>query len=122
MSHSISKGFAPSTQAVFGILQLRLTQRLTAYILGLSDGREVGCYAHGDLLPGRVVEDEARALADLLGDAFNGTDDRVVQLWFQGHNPELVGNDAPARALRSNLQASLSDVQIAAEAFAASER
>ena len=83
-------------------LQEVLSRRLTAYIVGVGDGKTVSRWASGEVTEIRDHETEQRlrtayeiARLLLVGDA-----PQTVKAWFIGLNPEL-GDVAPAEAIRN---------------------
>ena len=97
-------------------LQNALTQKLAAYMVGLSDGRDIGRYAREDRNPHPRQLAKLQALFELLNSTFKTEDPRIVQAWFLGVNPELDGQ-APAKLLRESFDQELSRVRAAAEKF-----
>lgn len=84
-------------------LQDILTQRLTAYIVGLSDGRDIGRYARKERKPHHGTDAKLRELYNLVSMMKNKEDAETIQVWFQGRNPNL--NDvSPARLLHENFE------------------
>jgi hypothetical protein len=82
-------------------LQDILTQRLTAYIIGLSDGRDIGRYARKERKPHPGTDIKLRELFNLVSMMKKKEDPETIQIWFQGRNPEL--NDlSPAKVLHDN--------------------
>ena len=82
-------------------LQEILTQRLTAYIVGLSDGRDIGRYARQERKPHPGTDIKLRELANLVFIMKKREDSETIQVWFQGRNPEL-GDLSPAKVLRED--------------------
>lgn len=95
------------------VLQRRLTQRLTAYIVGLSDGRDIGRYVRQEREPHASNAIKMRSLFELLNTILKDENDQIIQLWFQGQNSELKG-EAPAQALRDDFLRHFPAVRIAA--------
>jgi len=82
-------------------LQDILTQRLVAYIVGLSDGRDIGRYARQERKPHRGTDIKLRELSNLVSLMKNKEDPETIQVWFQGRNPEL-GDLSPAKVLHED--------------------
>jgi hypothetical protein len=84
-------------------LQNILTQRLTAYIVGVSDGRDIGRYARGERKPHHGTDTKLRELSCLVAMMREKEDPETIQIWFQGRNPEL-GDQSPARILHEDFE------------------
>ncbi len=70
-------------------LQTILTQRLTAYIVGLSDGRDIGRYARRERKPHSGTDAKLRELYNLVWMMKEKEDPETIQVWFLGRNPDL---------------------------------
>lgn len=100
-------------------LQGHLGQRITAYLSGIKDHKEVGAWASGEVAPRFPAENKmrhayraARMIVDCYGDA-------TAKAWFFGTNTRLK-DQAPAYVLRrSRTPEDLHDVVPVARAFAA---
>ena len=79
-------------------LQDTLTQRLTAYIVGLSDGRDIGRYARKERKPHSGTDVKLRELYNLVSMMKEKEDAETIQIWFQGRNPDLKDH-SPAKLL-----------------------
>jgi hypothetical protein len=84
-------------------LQDILTQRLVAYIVGLSDGRDIGRYARGERRPHPGTNLKLRELFGLISLMLEKEDPQTVQVWLQGRNPELE-DQSPASVLRASFE------------------
>ena len=84
-------------------LQNTLTQRLTAYIVGISDGRDIGRYARGERKPHPGTDAKLRELSCLVAMMKEKEDPETIQIWFQGRNPELE-DKSPARILHEDFE------------------
>lgn len=99
------------------LLQEVLSRRLTAYIVGVKEGKTVSRWASGEVTEIRDHETERRlrtayqiALLLLTSDS-----PQTVRAWFIGLNPQL-GDSSPADAIRDG---QLKDALAAARAFVA---
>ena len=99
-------------------LQDILTQRLTAYIVGLSDGRDIGRYARKERKPHPGTDAKLRELYNLISMMKEKEDPEIIQIWFQGKNPDLK-NRSPASLLHDSFD-SYHQVKRAVEKFLAS--
>lgn len=99
---------------VAAYLQKRLTQRLTAYIIGIADGRDIGRYSRNQTKPHEKQRKKLFSLYELLETTLKDENDSMIQLWLQGRNSELSG-DAPARVLRNAFFENFDSVKLAAE-------
>lgn len=84
-------------------LQDILTQRLTAYMVGLSDGRDIGRYARKERKPHQGTDAKLRELYNLVSMMKHKEDAETIQVWFQGRNPDLK-DVSPARLLHENFE------------------
>jgi hypothetical protein len=84
-------------------LQDILTQRLTAYIVGLSDGRDIGRYARKERKPHPGTDAKLRELYNLVSMMKDKEDPETIQVWFQGRNPDLR-DYSPAKLLHENFE------------------
>lgn len=98
-------------------LQEILTQRLTAYIVGLSDGRDIGRYARKERKPHSGTDVKLRELYNLISMMKEKEDPETIQIWFQGRNPDLK-DCSPARLLHDNFN-SYPQIKRAVEKFLA---
>ena len=64
--------------------QAILTQRLVAYIVGLSDGRDIGRYSRQERKPHRGTDIKLRELSNLVSLMKKKEDSETIQIWFQG--------------------------------------
>jgi hypothetical protein len=97
-------------------LQETLTQKLTAYIIGLSDGRDIGRYARGERKPHSGTQMRLRELFGLVSMIEQKEGAETTQAWLMGRNPEL-GHRAPARLLNEDFDANYDRVHAAAVKF-----
>jgi hypothetical protein len=107
---------APISQ-VASVLQDLLSRRLTAYIVGVGDGKTVARWANGDVAEIRdhEIEKKLRATYEIAQLLLTGDAAQTVKAWFLGLNPEL--NDvSPSEALRDG---QLKESLAAARAFVA---
>ena len=90
-------------------LQEILTQRLTAYLVGLSDGRDIGRYARSERMP---HPDTFRKLSDLffLVSLIKKEPPEMIQVWFMGRNPEF-GDRSPASLLHDDFDKNYLEVK-----------
>jgi hypothetical protein len=105
---------APIKQ-VASVLQELLSRRLTAYIVGVGDGKTITRWANGEVTEIRDFETERKLrttyeIAQLL---LTGDAAQTVKAWFIGLNPEL-GDTSPSEALR---EGQLKESLAAARAF-----
>ena len=111
--HAVSEPLA----SVASLLQGVLSRRLTAYIVGVNDGKTIARWASGEVTVVRDFEIEKRLRATfeitqlLLGYEAPAT----VKAWFIGLNPDL-DDVSPAEALHAG---QLREVLKAARMFAA---
>lgn len=103
-------------QSIAGQLQDVLTQRLTAYMVGLSDGRDIGRYVRSERKPHPGTNIKLRDLFSLVSDFLETEDPETIQVWFMGRNPEL-GDKSPANALHSDFIENYLKVKSAQEKF-----
>ncbi len=82
-------------------LQDILTQRLTAYIVGLADGRDIGRYARKERKPHSGTDLKLRELYNLVSMMKEKEHPETIQVWFQGKNPELK-DQSPAKILHES--------------------
>jgi hypothetical protein len=82
-------------------LQNVLTQRLTAYVVGLSDGRDIGRYARGERKPHPGTDAKLRELYHLVSLMKEQEDAETIQIWFLGRNPDLE-DKSPAKILHES--------------------
>lgn len=90
-----------STSDLAQELQNLLTQKLTAYIVGLADGRDIGRYARNERKPHSGTGTKLRELYNLVSMMKNKEDIETIQVWFLGRNPSL-GDLSPARLLHES--------------------
>ena len=98
-------------------LQDVLTQRLAAYIVGLSDGRDIGRYARKERKPHPGTDAKIRELSILVSIMKKKETPETIQIWFQGRNPDL-GDRSPASLLHEDFN-SYRQVKNAVEKFLA---
>ena len=106
-----------SLSEIARFLQELLTRRLTAYIVGVKDGKTVTRWATGEVTEIRdfEVEQRLRTAYEVALLLLGGGSPQVVRNWFIGLDPTL-GDVPPAEAIREGrLQESLA----AARAFLA---
>lgn len=97
-------------------LQQKLTQRLTAYMVDLADGRDIGRYARGERKPHPGTQMKLRDLFSLVSMLTEREDAETIQAWFMGRNPELK-HRAPALLLHENFNVNYEQVRKAAIKF-----
>jgi hypothetical protein len=107
---------AETIEEVTQALQQRLGQRLVAYIVGITDGRDIGRYGRGEETPHSSTERKLRSVLELMNTILKDENDRMTRLWFQGYNSELNG-EAPAKALHDSFEQHFSAVKLAALKF-----
>jgi hypothetical protein len=98
-------------------LQNILTQRLTAYIVGLSDGRDIGRYARRERKPHSGTDAKLRELYNLVSMMKKKEHPETIQIWFLGKNPDLEDR-SPANVLHESFD-SYPQVKRAVEKFLA---
>lgn len=103
-------------QSIAGGLQDVLTQKLTAYIVGLSDGRDVGRYVRGERKPHPETNIKLRDLYSLVSDFLKVEDPETIQVWFLGRNPELE-HSSPANVLHAGFMENYLRVRGAMDKF-----
>ena len=106
-----------SIQDAAASLQELLSRRVTAYLVGVGDGKTVSRWASGDVSEIREPDTERRLrrayeIAQLL---LQFDSPATVRAWFIGLNPQL-GDVSPAEAIHDG---KLQDAIIAARAFIA---
>jgi hypothetical protein len=106
-----------SVQEAAASLQELLSRRVTAFIVGVGDGKTVTRWASGEITDIRDEEVEKRLrrayeIAQLL---LQFDSPATVRAWFIGLNPQL-GDISPAEAIH---QGKLQEALIAARAFIA---
>ncbi len=97
-------------------LQSVLTQKLTAYLVSLSDGRDIGRYARGERKPHPSTQMKLRHLFSLVSLMMESEDRDTVQVWFMGRNPEL-DDQSPASLLHQDFNENFLQVRDAAKKF-----
>src|SRR4051812_28817014 len=97
-------------------LQESLTQKLTAYIVGLSDGRDIGRYARGERKPHFSTQVKLRDLYGLVCRMLRSEGPETIQVWFMGRNPELEDR-SPAALLHDDFDGNFVRVKNAALKF-----
>lgn len=117
---AIEPKFCTTVQSIASGLQDVLTQKLTAYIVGLSDGLDMGRYVRGEKIPDSGTDKKLRDLHSLVSDFLKVKDSETIQVWFLGKNPELE-NDSPANILHSGFMENYLRVMGAADKFVAGE-
>ena len=107
---------APIAQ-VASVLQELLSRRLTAYIVGVGDGKTVARWANGEVAEIRdhEIEKKLRTTYEITQLLLTGDAAQTVKAWFIGLNPEL-GDASPSEALRDG---QLKESLAAARAFLA---
>jgi hypothetical protein len=91
-------------------LQSSLTQRLTAYIVGLADGRDIGRYARGERVPHIGTLKKLSDLFSLLALIKESEPPEMIQVWFLGRNPEF-GDRSPASMLHEDFEGNFLEVK-----------
>jgi hypothetical protein len=76
-------------------LQEAITQKLVAFMVGISDGGDVGRYARGERKPHFTTQIKLRDLYGLIHRMLKSEGQETIQVWFMGKNPEL-DNRPPA--------------------------
>lgn len=95
-------------------LQDLLSRQLTAYMLGLKDGKTITRWANGETEGLRVDNERLlRAAYEIVQVLSEYESPSVARAWFIGMNPNL-GDLSPAEALREGM---LREVRSAARAF-----
>jgi transcriptional regulator with XRE-family HTH domain len=97
-------------------LQERLTQRLLAYMIGISDGRDIGRYARGERVPHASTAQHLRNVYYLVSLLGSSEDDTTIQAWLTGLNP-MLEDRSPATLLHEDHEAHLQAVLRAAKKF-----
>jgi hypothetical protein len=88
-----------TTPEIAGYLQEHLGQKLTGYLAGLKDTKNVGQWAKGTSEPPAITRERLRAAFHATRLFLTTYDDHAVQGWFFGANSSL-DNRAPAAVLR----------------------
>jgi hypothetical protein len=88
-----------ATPELAGYLQEHLGQKLTGYLAGLKDTKNVGQWAKGTSEPPAITRERLRAAFHATHLFLTAYDDHAVQGWFFGANSSL-DNRAPAAVLR----------------------
>lgn len=108
-----------STAEVSERLMSMLGAKLVAYLGSVRETRAVRQWAAGEREPSAEVVRRLRTALQVAGLLRDKDSAEVVQVWFQGMNPQL-GDVAPARLLREgDLDEVAPQVLAAARAFAA---
>lgn len=96
-------------------LQSALSRRLTAYIVGVTDGKTVARWASGEVseIRDHTVEQRLRTAYEIHALLMNYESAPMVKAWFIGLNPQL-DDISPAQALHDG---QLSEAIAAARAF-----
>ena len=95
-------------------LQDLLSRQLTAYMLGLKDGKTITRWANGETEGLRIDNERLlRAAYEIVQVLSEYESPGVARAWFIGMNPNL-GDLSPAEALREGM---LKEVRSAARAF-----
>lgn len=97
-------------------LQETLTQRLVAYVVGLSDGRDIGRYVRRERTPHPSTAGKLRDLYYVVNLLRAQEDNQTIQAWFTGMNPEL-DDRSPATLLRESFEENKTRVVTAARKF-----
>ena len=97
-------------------LQTRLTQRLLAYMIGISDGRDIGRYARGERIPHASTSQRLRNVYYLIALLGSSEDDVTIQAWLTGINP-MLEDRSPAALLHESHEVNLQLVLSAAKKF-----
>lgn len=107
---------APLTE-VAHLLQQVLSRRLTAYIVGVREGKTVSRWASGEVTEIRdlTTAQRVRTVYEIVLLLLANDSPQTVRAWFIGLNPQL-GDVSPADAIR---EGRLKDALAAARAFAA---
>lgn len=106
--HSLTK--------VAKFLQETLTQKLVAYLIGISDGRDVGRYVRGEREPHFKTKIKLRDLFVLVTLMNQSEDAETIQAWLMGRNPEL-GDLSAASLLNKDFDKNYARVKSAADKF-----
>jgi hypothetical protein len=106
---------AAPVRELAGVLQQLLSRRLTAFIVGVGDGKTITRWANGEVTEIRDYSQEQRLRGTYeIAQFLLGTESaQTVKAWFIGLNPQL-GDVSPAEAIR---EGRLRDVFAAARAF-----
>ncbi len=113
-AHRQSVRVSPSQAAA--LLQEILSRRLTAYIVGVKDGKTVSRWAKGDISSVRQENERRLRTAYEVVELLTQFDSpETVRAWFIGLNPQL-DDESPADALH---EGRLREVLGAARAFVA---
>lgn len=115
IEHSLQNLRKPLSK-IAQILQDVLTQKLVAYMIGISDGRDIGRYSRAERSPHPPTAKKLRDLFTLLQLLSESEDSETIQVWFTGKNPEL-GDKSPARALHESFDKNFENVRLAAVKF-----
>lgn len=86
---------------IASVLQEVLSRRVTAFIVGVKDGKTVSRWASGEISEIRdpMVEQRLRTAYEITCLLFNVSSPRTAKAWFLGMNPEL-DDLSPAEAIR----------------------
>lgn len=82
-------------------LQDTLGQRITAYAIGIKDGRQVGKYARGETKPSDLAMDRLRRLYQVVQILSTRETAETIRAWMIGSNPLLEGR-APLELLHED--------------------
>jgi hypothetical protein len=106
-----------TVQEAAAALQELLSRRVTAYIVGVGDGKTVARWASGEVAEIRDedVEKRLRRAYEIAQLLLRSDSPATVRAWFIGLNPQL-GDISPAEAIRDG---KLQEALIAARAFIA---
>jgi hypothetical protein len=97
-------------------LQGRLTQRLLAYMIGISDGRDIGRYVRGEREPHASTAQRLRNVYYLVSLLKSSEEDTTIQAWLTGLNP-MLEDRSPAELLHEDHERHLTAVLRAAKKF-----
>ncbi|KOU54207.1 hypothetical protein [Streptomyces sp. WM6378] len=102
-----------STADIARFLQDNLGQRLTARIAGISDTKQVGRWASGDITPRHEAEARLRAAIQVFHLIQDAESVYTARAWMIGMNPQLA-DEAPAQCIADGRWR---DVMVAARAY-----
>ncbi len=96
-------------------LQKILGQKLTAYAVGLADGRDIGRFARGDRSPNSSTQAALRNLKYIV-DILSAEDTGTIRNWLVGMNP-MLSDRSPATLLHESSDKNRELVTAAARKF-----
>lgn len=98
--HLEHQASALDSSEIAAYLQEQLGQRMAAYLVGLSDSRQVGRYARGTTRPSSVTDRRLREGYKTVRMIVDAYDARTVKAWLFGTNSRL-DDEAPIDVLAS---------------------